>query len=340
MNPVKIGIIGCSRISRNSVIPAILKSKVAEIEIIGSRTINKAREFSREFDCKNFGVYEDVISDKSIDAVYISTPIGTHEEWAIKATSEGKHVYCEKSSTTSFESAKKMIESAKQNNVRIMEGFMYKFHPQHQKVQELINDNRIGNLISFNGVFGFPEFPDGDIRYKKNLGGGFLNDSGCYPISASRMIFQEEPIGVSSSLSIDSKTGVDVRGVSFMTFENEKTASITYGNGNYYQSKYSVWGTDGIIALERAYSVPSDFETDVSLQYSEGYNWKSRKNEKIKIKPKDHFLEMINDFCLEISKQKKSSLNFERELENQAKVMEAHRISSEKNKFVYLDDID
>ena len=339
MDEIKIGIIGCSRIAKRSVIPAIIKSKFSKIERIGSRTQEKAKEFSKEFQCQKFGTYEEVISDKSIDLVYISTPIGIHEEWAIKAISEGKHVYCEKSSTTSFESAKKMVDHAKQNSVRIMEGFMFRFHPQHQKVKELIRDNKIGKISSFNGVFGFPKFPENDIRYKKELGGGFLNDSGCYPICASRMIFQDEPIGVSSNLSIDQKTEVDVQGVSFMTFENEKNATIIYGHDYYYQSKYSVWGTNGKIELERAYSVPTNFQTNVNLQYSEGNNWESRKNENYEINAKDHFLEMIDNFCLEISNQKKSSLDFEKELINQAKVMEAHRISSNKKKFVYLEEL-
>jgi len=339
MNSIKIGIIGCSRIAKRSVIPAIIKSKYAEIEIIGSRTENKAKEFSKEFNCKKFGAYEDIIKDKSVDMVYISTPIGTHEEWAIKAASEGKHVYCEKSSTTSFESAKKILNTVKQNNVRIMEGFMFKFHTQHQKVRELITDNKIGEIICFNGIFGFPKFPEDDIRYDKNLGGGFLNDAGCYPICASRMIFEDEPIGVSANLSIDQKTGVDVKGISLMTFKNEKMASIVYGNGMYYQSKYNIWGTDGIIDLERAYSLPSDFETNLKIQYSKSNDWKSKKNENFKINPNDHFLEMIDNFCLEVSNQKKSSFNFEKDLENQAKVMEAHRISSEKKKMIFLDEI-
>jgi NDP-hexose-3-ketoreductase len=339
MNSIKIGIIGCSRIAKRSVIPAIIKSKYAEIEIIGSRIENKAKEVSKEFNCKKYGTYEDVIKNKSVDAVYISTPIGTHEEWAIKAASEGKHVYCEKSSTTSFESAKKILNTGKQNNVRIMEGFMFKFHTQHQKVKELINDDKIGEIISFNGIFGFPKFPEEDIRYDKNLGGGFLNDAGCYPICASRMIFEEEPISVSANLSIDPKTGVDVKGTSFMTFKNEKIASITYGNGNYYQSKYNIWGTDGIIDVERAYSVPSNFKTNLKIEYSKSKDWKSKKNENFEINPIDHFLEMINDFCLEISNQKKSLFDFEKDLENQAKVMEAHRISSQKKKVIFLDEI-
>jgi len=339
LDSLRFGIIGCSRIAKQSVIPAILKSEFAELQMIGSRSVDRAKEFSSEFNCKNYGTYEDVISDESVDVVYISTPIGTHEEWAIKAANAGKHVHCEKSSTTSFESAKKMIENSKQNNVRIMEGFMFRFHPQHQKVKDLINNNKIGDLVSFNGTFGFPAFPEGDIRYNKKLGGGFLNDSGCYPICASRMIFEEEPIGVSCNLSIDAKAGVDVRGTSYMIFDKEKTASITYGNGNYYQAEYSIWGSDGIISLERAYSLPSDFKPNVKIQYSSNYNWNSRKEETFEINPSDHFLEMINTFCLEISGDKKSSVNFENDLLNQAKTMEAHRISSQEKRFVSLDEI-
>ena len=339
MDSLRFGIIGCSEIAKRAVIPAILKAEFAELQMIGSRSIDKAKEFSNEFNCKNYGTYEDIISDDSVDAVYISTPIGTHEEWAIKAANAGKHIHCEKSSTTSFESAKKMIENSKQNNVRIMEGFMFRFHPQHQKVKDLINNNKIGDLVSFNGTFGFPAFPEGDIRYNKKLGGGFLNDSGCYPICASRMIFEEEPIGVSCNLSIDAKTGVDVRGTSYMIFDKEKTASVTYGNGNYYQSKYNVWGSGGIISLERAYSVPPDFKTSVNIQSNTENTWDGTKNENYEINPTDHFLEMINVFCLEISGKKKSSFSFEQELENQAKVMELHRISSRENRFVSLDEI-
>jgi dTDP-3,4-didehydro-2,6-dideoxy-alpha-D-glucose 3-reductase len=336
---LKFGIIGCSKIAKKSVIPAILKSEFAELEIIGSRTSEKAKEFSNEFNCKKNGTYDDVISDDSINAIYISTPIGTHEELAIKAASAGKHVYCEKSSTDSFTSAKKMVECSKNNHVRIMEGFMFRFHPQHQKVKELINNNKIGKLDSFNGSFGFPSFPEGDIRYNKELGGGFLNDSGCYPICASRMIFDEEPVSIFYQSHNDPKSGVDVKGTSILTYENNKTANLTYVNGNYYQAKYDVWGSEGIISLDRAYSVPSNFITKINLQYNIENTWEGRKNEIIEIPPADHFLKMIDIFCMEIIGKKKSSFNFEEELVNQAKVMEAHRLSNSTNKQVWLSEI-
>ena len=47
---MKFGIIGCSRIAKRSFIPAIIKSKFAEIENIGSRSIDNAKIFSNKFD--------------------------------------------------------------------------------------------------------------------------------------------------------------------------------------------------------------------------------------------------------------------------------------------------
>ena len=336
---LRFGIVGCSRIAKKSTIPAIQNSEFAELVMIGSRSESKAEKFANEFHCEQFGTNDDVIANDSLDAVYISTPIGIHEEWTIKAANTGKHILCEKSSTTSFESAKKMIGVCNDNNVRIMEGFMFRFHPQHQKVRELIDNNSIGELFSFNGSFGFPKFPDGDIRYNSKVGGGFLNDSACYPICASRIIFEQEPISISCTMLKDPKTGVDIKGASHMKYDDEKIASMAYGNGSFYQAKYQVWGTKGIISLERAYSVPPDFKTNVDIEYNDKNDWASIKNETFDINPANHFSIMINTFCQEITGDKKSSFNFEEELKNQAKVMEAHRVSSEEKRFVSLDEI-
>jgi len=332
MKTIKFGIIGCSRIAKRSVIPAIIKSEFAELEMIGSRSTDKAKQFANEFKCEKFGTYEDVISDDSVDVVYISTPIGTHEEWSIKATAAGKHVYVEKSSAANLSSAREMVESAKENNVRLMEGFMFRFHPQHQKVKELIKEGKIGEVKSFNGIFGFPAFPDGDIRYDS----GFLRDSGCYPICASRIIFGEEPLGVFCSQKKIPESSVDVGGSAILFYENGKTATITYSNGSYYQAKYEVWGTDGVISLDRAYSVPPDFTTKVTLQYNTENNWDGRQTEIFEIKPKDHFLEMLDAFCMEIIGTKKAPFDFEQELLNQAKVMFA--ASSSENKVFWFKD--
>ena len=184
-NIIRFGIIGCSRIAKKAMIPAIIDSEFAELEMIGSRSKEKASEFCTEFGCNSYGTYEDVLKNKNIDAVYISLPVGSHEQWAIKSAESGKHVLCEKSSAMSLESAKKMIATYKKNNVRLLECFMFRYHPQHKKVIEIIRNNILGDLLTFKGDFGFP-FPDKEnIRLKKELGGGVLNDAnscgkGCF----------------------------------------------------------------------------------------------------------------------------------------------------------------
>jgi hypothetical protein len=124
-----------------------------------------------------------------------------------------------------------------------------------------------------------------------------------------------------------------------LIYGNNKNASIVFGNGNYYQAKYEVWGTDGVISADRAYSLPPDFSTKINLQYNTENNWKGRRNDTFQIQPKDHFLEILDTFCMEITGTKNASYNFEEELLKQAKVMEAHRHSSNTGKQVFLSEL-
>lgn len=329
---VKFGIIGCSTIANRSTIPAIKKSRFATLEIIGSRSMSKAEEFAKKFDCSKFGTYEEVLEDNEVDAVYISIPNGLHEQWSKKAAKSGKHVLCEKSSVTSFDSALKVVKCCKENEVRIMEGFMFRFHPQHIKVLELIKKNEIGELFVFKGMYGFPPVSKKDIRYNVNLGGGVLNETGCYPIFASRMVFGEEPVGVVCNLYFDKEMNVDIKGHSYILYNNHKAAMLAFGFENSYQANYRIWGTHGIIELKRAYAVPPDFATVINVQSVD-------ENKEISIDPSDHFKLMIDVFCQEILGIDICRFNFETDLINQARVMEAHRISNQKKQFVDLEDL-
>jgi len=330
LQKTRFGIIGCSKIANRSTIPAILNSDCAKLEMIGSRSLEIAKTFAKTFGCKKFGSYADILNDNNIDAVYISLPIALHEEWAIKAAKAGKHVLCEKSSTVSFESAKRMVDAAKQNNVRLMEGFMFRFHPQHKKVLELIQNNVIGKLFAFDGMYGFPPVPKNDIRYNAELGGGVLNETGCYPIYASRMIFGEEPISVICNLYNDETTNVDTKGHAYLLYNNKKVAFVSFGFENYYQANYKIWGSDGIIELDRAYAVPTNLSTTVHVKTEDA-------PKEITIDAIDHFTQMIDSFCNELKNKANSS--FENDLLNQALVMESLRKSNREKRPIHLPEI-
>jgi predicted dehydrogenase len=328
---IKIGIIGCSNIAKKSILPAIQSSKNAEISIIGSRSIDKAKSYSQSFTCKKFGNYQDVLDSKEIDAVYISLPIGLQKEWVSKAAKHGKHIICEKSATDSFESAKEMISICKENEVRLMEGFMFRFHPQQKKVQEIINQHQLGEIFSFHGVYGFPMPLDNDIRLNCDLGGGVLNDAGCYPVCASRMLFDTEPLQVSCYLSENEKYPVDIKFSGMLIYPKNRIASMHVGYDMYFQSTYDLWGDKGQLHLSRAYNVPPDSKTLITLQ--------TNQTSKIEIDATDHFKIMIDTFCAELQGNKIAGYNFEDDLLNQARTMEALRISYKQRRIVDISEI-
>ena len=331
MQKLRFGILGCSRIAENSVIPTIVNSNHTELKIIGSRSRQKAENFATKFSCSDFGSYEDVLNSDNIDAVYISVPTGLHEEWSIKAAKAGKHVLCEKSSTTSYSSANRMVNVCKENNVRIMEALMFRFHPQHQKVLELIQNNTLGDVFSFHGCYGLPKMSYADIRHNKDLGGGVLNDAACYPVCASRILFQDEPIAVSCYLDIDKKSDVDTKVNMCMKYNNSRFATAIVGYDLFYQSTYTIWGNSGMLKLNRSYSIPSDINAMMTLN--------TDKINEISVGAYNHYLLMIDSFCKEVTGESLCNFNLENDLLAQAKVMEAARISNKENRSVNVSEI-
>ena len=331
-NKIRIGIIGCSTIAKSSTIPAILKLDNCKLTFVGSRSNDKAEKTAKEFGCHKYGSYEDVLEDRNVDVVYISTPVGNHEELVIKSAQAGKHILCEKSSTTSFDSAKKMIRTCKDNNVRLMEGFMYRFHPSHNKVKEVINNGTIGKVFSFSSRYGFPSISKDNIRYNKTLGGGILNDAGCYPINASRMLFDSEPEGILCNLTMDKEKQVDTKAMILMNFSDERYSQSAVGYDLFYQSVYNLWGSNGSLSMTRAYNVPSDMHVMLNVNTN-------NLNESISIDTADHFKIMISSFCNEIDNPNSSNYNFEDDLLNQARVMEAARISNKEKRYVKINEV-
>jgi predicted dehydrogenase len=328
---IKLGVIGCSNISKKSVLPAIQSSINAEISIIGSRSADKAKSYSQLFSCEKFGNYQDVLDSKETDAVYISLPIGLQKEWVSKAAEQGKNIICEKSATDSFESAKEMISICKSNEVRLMEGFMFRFHPQQKKVKEIINQNQLGDIFSFHGEYGFPMPSDNDIRLNPELGGGVLNDAGCYPVCASRILFDDEPLQVSCNLYKNEKSSVDLKFSGMLIYPKNRIASMHVGYDMHFKSTYDIWGNKGKLHLSRAYNVPPNQKTLITLD--------TNQISKIEIDAIDHFQKMINAFCSELQGNKIVDYNFEDDLLKQARTMEALRISHKERRIVNICEI-
>ena len=74
-----------------------------------------------------------------------------------------------------------------------MEGFMFRLHPQTQRLKELLSEGAIGRVRQVVAEFGHRLEDPTDVRGIGSLGGGSLGDVGCYCVSALRLAFASEP---------------------------------------------------------------------------------------------------------------------------------------------------
>ena len=264
MRKVRFGILGTANIARTQLIPAIFRANNAEIIAISSRG-NKAREVAKEFNIpKAYEDYDELLQDKEVDAVYIPLPNHLHKKWVIEAAKKGKHILCEKPATLTLDEAVEMIRICREQNVKFMEGFMYQFHPQHERVKEIITSGEIGEvkLIKASHTY-FMENRDTNIRMGKEMGGGSLFDVGCYAIHAIRNISQSEPIEVQAYAKIDPASGIDLTAYGFFNLANGITALFDCSFDMARRQEYEVIGTKGTIKVPFAFR--PDFNGDVGL---------------------------------------------------------------------------
>jgi len=324
-----IGIIGCSSIANRITIPSIIESNFCKLENIGSRSISKAKKAAIGFQCEKYGNYDEILEDKGIDIVYISLPIALQEYWVIKAAKAGKHILCEKSISTSLSSIKKILKECKKNKVQIMEGFSYKYHPQHKLVEKILKQKIIGEVHNFTSSFILPLLPSSNnFRFNRKLGGGILNDVGCYIINASRFFLKDEPISITCNLFRNKKYDVDIRGSMYLSFNNEKTCFGLIGYEKIFFSEYRIFCENGNIKSNKAYNVKKIEKTEIEIF--------TKKIKTLKVNSENQTRLMIDAFCKNINSNK---LDFSGEIFRQGRVMEGARISSKKKKTFFLRDL-
>ena len=318
MDRMRFGIIGCSNIAQKAFLPAIKKSLVANIAGVASRSPEKARKFASIYKCLAFESYEALLKSPEVDAVYISTPTGTHVHWATLAAQAGKHILCEKSLTTSFGDTEKVIENCLNNKVALFEGFAYQFHPQHARVREIINSGEVGEPVAFNAWFGFPPI-DSLHRYDLELGGGALLDAGTYTIHAARNFWGNEPVNIHAVLSREGQ-GVDIHGSVLLDFGSGKSALLAFGFDNMYKNEYSIWCTKGIISLSRAFSILATFSPTITIR-------KQNHKEEVELYPFDQFQGEIDAFVTSLDDPQKI-LTWRKDALAQSKVIEGVRTAA------------
>ncbi|MFP7300316.1 Gfo/Idh/MocA family protein [Neobacillus niacini] len=254
MKKVRWGILSTANIAQKSLIPAFERANNAVVAGIASSS-GKAEEVAAQFNIeKSYTSYEEMLQDPDIDAVYIPLPNHLHKKWTIEAAKHGKHILCEKPASLTAEETKEMVEFCRESNVKFMEAFMYQFHPQHERVREIIKSGEIGDVKFMRSSFSFSLAQREDtIKLDPNKGGGSLYDVGCYPIHSIRNILGVEPIEVDVHANVDADYQVDTAAYGYMQMENGVTAQFDCSFDMVFRAEYEVIGTKGQIKVPRAF---------------------------------------------------------------------------------------
>lgn len=253
MNKVRWGLLSTANINRR-LIPAIRESQRGELTAVASRSQESAEAYAAEWEIPQaFGSYEAMLDSDAVDAVYIGLPNHLHAEWSIKVMQAGKHVLCEKPFALTLAEVDEMTAVSQQTGMVLAEAFMYRHHPQTKIVGEMVQEGRLGDIVSVRGHFSFKLENPENVRLVPEWGGGCLWDVGVYPMSFAQFVLGGPPQSVWGEQWIGA-SGVDEFFSGQMDYGNGRFAQISSGFNMPFHTWVEVLGTKGRLTLNRPFT--------------------------------------------------------------------------------------
>ncbi len=209
----------------------------------------------------------DLINDKDLDLISITSPNVFHKEMAIAALNAGKHVYCEKPLAPTLEDSEEMVHVAGQSEGKTQVGFNYLSNPMIVVARDLIKSGELGDIMSFRGIHAEDYMSDPESSYTWRhdpIGGGVLGDLGSHILATAEFLLGpiSEVLGdcVTVIPSRKAENGerreiiVDDISRSYLKFATGVTGSIEaswLATGRKMQHDFEVHGTLGSISYSQ-----------------------------------------------------------------------------------------
>lgn len=242
-------------------------SETGELYAVASRKQRTAEQFARDYGAtKAYGSYEALLADPQVDVVYVALPNHLHCAWTVRSAESGKAVLCEKPLATNAAEAMVLVEACREHRVFLMEAFMYRTHPQTERLVELIKSGAIGEVRLIHAHFSYHMGKQLDnIRLISGYGGGAIMDIGTYAMSMARLLAGAarcedfaEPLELKGVAHIGEPHGVDEWATATLRFPGDILANLTCGNQVDMLSRVHVWGDTGDIEVLNPWNPAKD----------------------------------------------------------------------------------
>ncbi len=223
---IGIGIAGTGIMARVHA-EEVIKNKRTELVAVASRSMERARDFAREYNIKAYTDYQEMLDNKKIDAVIIANHNDKHAELGIKAAKAGKHILVEKPIDISLKKAQMLLRECYSNKLKLSVISQKRFDPKILELNKKIERKEFGDMpiIRINADFRrnkeYYESSEGWRKKNANSGGGVLINQGIHHVDIARWILGE----AKSVLGYTERRIHDIEGEDFCS------ATIKFLNG-------------------------------------------------------------------------------------------------------------
>ncbi len=161
----------------------------ANLVAICDANAEKAQSLAKQYGCLSYGDYKKMFKEQKIDAVSIAVPTFLHHEVAMYALDHNVNVLVEKPIAINLKEADKIIKKARSKKLTLMVGHIERFNPAVRRLAHLIQNGRLGDIISINirRVGGLPP-------QTKNA--NVIMDLGIHDIDIANFLLQSSPVEI------------------------------------------------------------------------------------------------------------------------------------------------
>ncbi len=174
-NKINVGQIGCGRIARSHDMPGVMQYDVARMIAVsdvdskrmkdGKKLVadyyNKKSGSNSAVDVKMYDDYKEMLLNKDIDAVVISTPDHWHSQPAIEAALAGKNIYLQKPTSLTVAEGRLLSDIVHRQGSILQVGTQQRSSAQFRRAAELVRNGRIGRVHTVK--IGLPGDPSGPV---------------------------------------------------------------------------------------------------------------------------------------------------------------------------------
>ena len=223
------------------------------IKVAGIYDINKERlDYGTECGIRTYDSLIELLDDKNIDIVLVSTPNDLHKPIAIQAMRASKHVVCEKPVTLSSDDLEEMIQVSKETNRFFTVHQNRRWDEDFLTIKNIVDSNSLGELFRIESrVHGSRGIP-GDWRGEKEKGGGMVLDWGVHLLDQILLLFPGVKLKtVYGSLTNVTNQLVDDGFTAILKFDNGIEVYVEVGTSNFISlPRWYVLGQNGTAIIE------------------------------------------------------------------------------------------